>query len=89
MSEVNYKIELEPYEDFHFIHLDVYVWTPATFKRIRRALQILEEQFELRVAASVDNAKLLKFSKMLGYEPTYTEVSPNDGKEYLILTRRR
>ena len=88
MSETDYTIELEAYKDFQIVHIDVYRWAPSVCRKIKRAVQILEQTMELRAACLPGNTKLLKFAGILGYEHTYEEVSPRDGLEYLILTRR-
>ena len=84
----DYRLSLEPYEHYHFVHNDVHRWSPAVLRDIRNTLDIWEVYFDLRVFVIPDNAKLLRYAKLFGFTFSHTMVRPRDGQPCHILTRR-
>ena len=82
----DFKLRFEPYEDYYFIHQDVYRFSKEVKQYTQRIFDKLGETMDLRVCVEPKNKKLLRYSAMYGFEYSYTTTSPN-GTEYLILER--
>jgi|TARA_R110002050_G_scaffold14371_1_gene45407 hypothetical protein len=82
----DFKLRLEPYDGYYFIHQDVYRFNKTVKRYTQRIFDRLGETMDLRVFVDPNNTKLLRYSAMYGFEYSYTTTSP-DGKEYLILQR--
>jgi hypothetical protein len=57
--------------DMDILHMDVLVWNKSVFKEIKDTLNYLNNKYKrLRAVVPVENKKLIKFCKMLGWEVT-------------------
>jgi hypothetical protein len=63
-----YTIYYEEYEHRTFTHADVYKWTPVIAKEFKMVHALLQQIHSDPFYCLVDNPKLEKFVKFLGYK---------------------
>ena len=85
----DFRLALEPYQDYYFVHHDVYRWSPSVKKLSQAILGELADKFTLKVFAPKDSPQRIKYARLYGFEITHTLVSPHDGNEYLIMELQR
>lgn len=85
----DFRLALEPYEDYFFVHHDVYNWKPSTKKLSQAILNELADRGTLKVFAPKDSPQRIKYARIYGFEITHTLVSPHDGVEYYIMELTR
>lgn len=84
----DFRLALEPYRDYHFVHLDFYNYNRRSRAEFERVLNVLiEERVTMKVFVAFGNHKLQKFCRMFGWYATGWDTSPHDGHTYLIFER--
>lgn len=82
----DFVIYIEWFNNLVFLHTDVYRWTPEIKKNFILELNILQSLLNLPLYGLVDNDKLGKFGRSIGFQ--YGEdVIGNDGNKYQIYYR--
>jgi len=87
LDRPEFRFSLEPYKGFYFIHQEVRIWNSSVRKETQQIINNLAEIADLRVFVDPENDKLIRYSSLYGFEYSYTETSPHDGKDYFILER--
>lgn len=86
VNRVDYTMYLELHADMLWFHTDVYNWTAEVKKRFITDLNVLQTLVSVPLLAVIDNPKLAKFAKSIGFK--YEEpVKGVDGNEYDIYSR--
>jgi hypothetical protein len=83
----NFIIYLEHYKDFVWLHTDVYKWSPKIKKVFTSILDHIQQTLQSDLLGLVDNDKLGKFGKAIGFN-FYKTVLGYDNKEYDVFIRR-
>ena len=84
----DFRFSLEPYGGDHYIHQDVYRWSPKVRKLTQRIIDDLAERYSLKVAAREDDAKLQRYAGLYGFQRIDTRHSLAEGCNYIILARK-
>lgn len=83
----NFVIYLEHYKDLVWLHTDVHKWTPKIKKCFVDIINHIQETININLYALIDNDKLNKFSKTIGFT-FYKTVLGFDNNEYKVFIRR-
>ena len=84
----DYIMYLEYALDMFWLHTDVFRWTPEVKKDYVRDLDVLQDLLSVPIYGMVDNPKLGKFGKTIGFKflSIYKGI---DGNDYEVYTRSR
>lgn len=86
VNRTEYVQYLEFFNNMYWLHTDVYEWSAEIKKNYIRELNQLQSLLNAPLYGLVDNDKLGKFGKLIGF--TYTkDLVGNDGNIYKIYTR--
>lgn len=86
VNSLEYTQYLEFYNNMYWLHTDVYKWSAETKKHYIRELNQLQSLLKVSLYALVDNDKLGKFAKNIGF--IYVkDLIGNDNNVYKIYTR--
>ena len=86
VNRKDYTMYLEVYAGMLWFHTDVYNWTAEVKKRFITDLNVLQTLVSVPLVAIIDNPKLAKFAKSIGFK--YEEpVKGIDENEYYIYSR--
>lgn len=83
----NFIIYLEHYKDLYWLHTDVHKWTPKIKKYFINMLEDIQETLDVALFSLIDNSKLEKFAKSIGFE-FYNFVTGFDSNQYKVFIRR-
>ena len=86
VNREEYILYLEFFSNLYWLHTDVFKWSSEIKKKYIKDLDTLQYLLDAPLYGLVDNEKLEKFGKMIGF----TFVKPligNDGYTYKIYTR--
>jgi hypothetical protein len=82
-----YRLSLEPFGAWAFVHNEVYTWNRAVLREINDTLDFLEARYDLRVFAHPDNRQLHRYAGLFGFKFDHSMPRPLDGELYNILRR--
>ena len=83
----NFIIYLEHYKDLTWLHTDVFKWSPKIKKSFINILDHIQQTIDSNLCALIDNGKLGKFAKTIGFE-FYQTVLGFNNEEYKVFIRR-
>lgn len=82
----DYTMYLEFFSGMLWFHTDVYSWTADVKKRFITDLNVLQTLVSVPLVALIDNPKLAKFAKSIGFKHE-EPFKGTDGNEYDIYSR--
>ena len=68
VNRQDYTMYLELYSGMLWFHTDVYNWTAEVKKRFITDLNVLQTLVSVPLVAMIDNPKLAKFAKSIGFK---------------------
>jgi hypothetical protein len=86
INRKDYTIFLEYFNDVHWLHTDVYKWSSKIKKQYIKELNQLQSLLSAPLYGLVDNDKLDRFGKTIGFS-FLQEAVGNDGQTYKIYIR--
>jgi hypothetical protein len=86
VNRQEYIMYLELFSNLYWLHTDVFKWSAETKKHYIRDLNQLQSLLNAPLYAMIDNGKLSKFSKTIGFEYLKNLIG-NDGNVYQINVR--
>jgi hypothetical protein len=83
-----YIIYIEYFNDMHWLHTDVFKWSPEIKKQYVKDLDTLQGLIDCKLYGMVEdyNNKLGKFGESIGFN-YFKDLKGNDGNVYKIYTR--
>lgn len=87
IQDKDFIIYLEYYKDLFWLHTDVFSWTATVKKKFISRLDQLQQAMDTAIFSLVDNDKLEKFAKAIGFE-FYQTTLGFDNQEYKVFIRR-
>ena len=87
IQEKDFIIYLEYYKDLFWLHTDVFKWSSEVKKKFLSKLNQLQQTIDTVIVALIDNDKLEKFAKAIGFE-FYQTTLGFDKQEYKVFIRR-
>lgn len=82
----DYVMYLEYFSGMHWFHTDVFKWTGVVKKEFLNDLNILQTLVSVPLVAMIDNPKLAKFARSIGFKYEQ-QILGNDGNTYDIYSR--
>ena len=87
VNRENYTMYLELHAGMLWFHTDVRKWTASVKTKYLEDLNLLQYLVGIPIVALIDNSKLAKFAKTIGFEPFNKVVFNNI--EYDVFTRSK
>lgn len=83
VNRSHYIMYLELFENYYWLHTDVFKWSAEIKKEYIKDLDKLQSLINAPLLALIDNDKLDKFSKMIGFKYKQDLIG-KDGMAYKI-----
>jgi hypothetical protein len=87
IQDKDFIIYLEYHKDLFWLHTDVFKWSSEVKKNFLLKLDQLQQAMNTELFGLVDNDKLEKFGKAIGFE-FYQTTLGFDNQEYKVFIRR-
>ena len=87
IQDKDFIIYLEYYKDLFWLHTDVFRWSSEVKKSFISKLDQLQQVMNTEILSLIDNNKLEKFAKAIGFE-FYQTTLGFDNQEYKVFIRR-
>ena len=82
----DYVMYLEFFAGMHWFHTDVFKWSSEVKKEFIKDLNTLQELISVPLVAMIDNPKLAKFAKSIGFKYEQ-DITGDDNETYEIYSR--